>query len=329
MKLILLILSLSFTNLSFAYQELASYKYLSLPNDHKKTWVIFDIDNTLLRPTTEIGSHQWADYMAQRFLKTGHTEEEAKVYQTQIFSRAQKFVKPVIVDNNIYEFVKNLKSNNIPFLALTARSSQVLRETTIDQMRSVGLLPSFDQSHPSWNYSTDISTYTQQGIVFSNGLQKGDILKKLINTAVEKPERIIFIDDKDYNVKSIEKAGLEIGIEVMGFRFSATDNIVSHFNPKKADQEWYAAKYLNSPVEAHSLNTPYSLGFSLLKMEFGNRLISNSEKCSAIAQQNFIQLNCEAEIVSGVQGYQIINRTNLIKYSSEEQFYTKLDWDIF
>ena len=166
MKLILLTLSLAFTNISFAYQELASYKNLSLLNDHKKTWVIFDIDNTILRPTTEIGSHQWADYMAQRFMQVGHTDAEAKVYQTQIFSRAQKFVKPVIVDKSIVEFVKLLKSSNIPFLALTARSSQVLRETTIEQMRTVGLLPSFDQSHPSWNYSTDITTYTQQGIVF-------------------------------------------------------------------------------------------------------------------------------------------------------------------
>lgn len=329
MKRIILVISLTLTNVSFAYQELASYRKLQVPLDHKKTWVIFDIDNTLLRPTSEIGSHQWADYMANRYLKAGHTDAEANVYQTQIFSRAQKFVNPVVVDASIYDFINKLKIQRVPFLALTARSSLVLKETTIQQMRSIELLPAFDQSHPTWNSSIDISSYTQQGIVFSNGLQKGEILKKLIDAANDKPDRIIFIDDRDYNVKSIEKAGAEIGIEVIGYRFSATDQIIAQFNKRKADQEWFAAKYLSSPSEATALNKPDSLGKSLMYMEFGVWIIPYSDRCSILTIKDFIQLNCKAEIAGYYGEPQLVQRSYSVNYNLEDQFYTKLDWDLF
>lgn len=309
----------------FAFSELKTYRDLVIPNDGKKTLVIFDIDNTLLRPKEEFGSHQWGDYMADRYLKSGHTESEAKTYQVQAFSRAQAFVNPILVDQNIFPLLSQLNDRDIPYLALTARSSNPLREITIKQMREVKLLTSFDRNQPQWENLSYIEDIIQQGIVFANGISKGEVLKRILKSAKNKPERIIFIDDRDYNVISIENAGKELGIETLAYRFSAADNIVANFNSELADSQWYATKYLSDPKEFSALRSIYKLGETLSKWELNDLTNIYQIECySHLESSNLYRIYCSAR-----QSGDIKVLKYLAKIDTTNNLFIREDWTLF
>lgn len=245
----LLISSSAFAKIS----ELASYKDLDLSQIDQNTLVIFDIDNTLLRQDSMIGTHQWGDYIRERGIRRGLTPQAASELQHKSFGDLQPYVHVVPVEAGIPEMLKSLKDRQIPHFALTARGP-VLRKTTLRQIRI--LKHDFSQSFPEQKDLSVLGDHLEAGVIFSGSVSKGELLKRILNNSVKPVKKIIFIDDRKYNLDSVETSLADSGIELVSLRYGGADQFVRDFNPKIADiiYSYYLERFVMiSDKEAASL----------------------------------------------------------------------------
>ncbi|RYZ65343.1 MAG: DUF2608 domain-containing protein, partial [Proteobacteria bacterium] len=77
---------------------------------------------------------------------------------------------------------------------------------------------------------------------FSGVTPKGIVLKRLIAASKVKPTKIIFFDDRAYNLESVEKELADTKIEFLGFRYSYMDKTVAEFRGDIANVEWLCYK---------------------------------------------------------------------------------------
>lgn len=240
MKTILLTL-ISLISLSAGAKiiELQSMNDLQVTTWNEKTLVVFDIDNTLLRQDSMIGTHQWGDYMKERAMRAGVPENEAKQYQYRVFGQLQDKLNVVPVENEVLDLLKTLEIKNIKHFALTARSA-ILKDVTSKQVET--LKHNFSKSFPLQNDLTKIEKHLHQGIIFSGDVPKGQLLKTIVENSPNEFDHIVFVDDKLYNLESIEKSFTNNPIKLESFRYGAADVFVNNFNPVVADLQYSFVK---------------------------------------------------------------------------------------
>jgi hypothetical protein len=74
-----------------------------------------------------------------------------------------------------------------------------------------------------------------EGILFSANLPKGDILRSFLEYIHLKPKKIIFIDDKIENLKSVSAMCKKVSIDFTGFEYKeAFHNSAETLNKKRA-----------------------------------------------------------------------------------------------
>ncbi|MES3036864.1 MAG: DUF2608 domain-containing protein [Bdellovibrionota bacterium] len=235
MKRVLYFILLVAVQASAKIEELKSYSDINLATITENTLVVFDIDNTLLRQDHQIGTHQWGDYMKARAIKNGMPAEQAAAFQHKAFAEIQPYAKVQIVEPKVSKLLKYLKNRNVKHFALTARSSHIM-DTTIKQL---GILKhDFASSFPSQKDTTLLNNYLREGVIFSGDTPKGELLKLIISNSNVRPDKIVFIDDKLYNLESVEKSFAEETIMLTSYRYSAADVFVKSFNPQIADLQY-------------------------------------------------------------------------------------------
>ncbi len=232
MKKVLTMILLLTINATAAMSELASYNDLDLSLIDQDTLVVFDIDNTLIRQNSLIGTHQWGDHMRSRAIENGISAEKAAEIQHAAFQSVQPYVQVVKVEEDVDAILKHLQKNHISHFALTARAP-VLKEVTFKQLESVNLF--FNKSFPEQNNLSLIRDYFYKGLIFSGSTPKGEILKTILQNSVYKYKKIIFIDDRKYNLDSIESSLKDEPVVLLTYRYGAADNFVQSFNPELAD----------------------------------------------------------------------------------------------
>lgn len=212
--------------------ELKSYKELNLKQMDQKTLVVFDIDNTLLRQNSMIGTHQWGDYIAERAVKFGVDAKAARESQHKAFAEVQPFVTVVPVENEILDILAQLSKEGVANFALTARNPK-LQQVTLKQLQV--LKHDFASSFPKLKRSGFLKGHLKGGVIFSGATPKGELLKKIIDNSEQKFARIIFIDDKAYNLESVEKSFAQSAIELKSYRYGAADSFLKNFDSAIAD----------------------------------------------------------------------------------------------
>ncbi len=215
----------------FVVQESGIIQQTSL-NDLKMnydTWYIFDIDNTLIAPdNVMIGSHQWGDYMAKVI---------GWELQNQIFNFTQEFI-PTKMSSPLALDLVTKADGHYPFFALTARPSY-MKDRTLMQLKK----------HFEGHFE-DI----RQNVVFSGTTAKGVLVATLFQEAKIKPKRIVFFDDRRYNLESVEESLKSLPVQFDGYRYNVLDDEVSKFNPEIANVQWILLKtqhhvYTNEEVK--------------------------------------------------------------------------------
>jgi hypothetical protein len=232
----LFIFSLLLSAQAFAtISELKSYKDFDWTQVDSQTLVVFDIDNTLIRQNQMIGTHQWGDYMRERAIKNGMSPEKAKPYQIQAFSELQPHLEVVPVEKEIMDILEDLSRRQINHFALTARPSTIV-DTTLKQLQIVH--HDFGSAFPEQKDPKKIESYLKSGVIFSGETPKGELLKIIVENSTHPIKKIIFFDDKKYNLESVEKSLADSPIELISLRYGGADKIVNSFDPIIADLEY-------------------------------------------------------------------------------------------
>jgi hypothetical protein len=141
----------------------------------EKDWVFFDIDDTLIR-------YHYGYY-------------------------------PYLMDLNVLKLMQEFRAEKVKFLALTARTAD--QGFTHFELKSVGIhLDPYCESEVYFTgkYSVERGTVPpvlcHQGILFTgNETSKGDLLAQFMiylkNQGASLPRRIIFVDDRKDNLRSV------------------------------------------------------------------------------------------------------------------------------
>jgi hypothetical protein len=147
-----------------------------------------------------------------------------------------------------------LQNSRVPVLILTARDPIEQRHTQ-KQIDSIQLHLSNDFPE-KFTFSSPHPGLYERGVIYCGDNPKEEALFSFFQYTGRRPKKIIFVDDKQEQVKKVESGVENLGIEFVGIRFSGADERVRSFNPEVADLQFSHLPKIVSDEEAKSLLLP-------------------------------------------------------------------------
>jgi len=236
--LVILFIQLQVYSLIVESDNLAEvYKYID--NIHKDLLVVFDIDNTIAE--VSMGIEPWVWYKTEDLVKKGLSHKEAFHLVLSMYFLLTKYTTLIPLSHSP-KIVNNLQKRGYSIIALTNRSIPVI-ERTIERLKLINI----DFSKNSL-YDKDLELNLgyvgrySKGIIFTGSNDKGEQLFLFLKKINFIPQKIIFVDDKYNNIKSVDKMAKKNNIEYVGIRFSLNDQKKKKFDPKEAEQTVHKLK---------------------------------------------------------------------------------------
>lgn len=194
----------------------------------KNTTVITDLDNTVFRSKTALGSVEWLQGQVLDLQQKGITLKQAFETMYPLWQRSQQLNEIVPVEQAFVEQLKTWIAEGITVIALTAREPDLILDETLRQLDTLGLhflsAPDLGIENQKIPCNQAPILY-KQGIVFADDWNsKGDALNVLLKQFPEKPKSLVFIDDGRHHVNSVCQAAQENKIPILGIHYSAAKN---------------------------------------------------------------------------------------------------------
>jgi hypothetical protein len=208
-----------------------------LPFIGDSTLVVFDLDNTIMETPQMLGSDQWFGYMEKKFEAEGLQKPRSTEQAIDIWMEVQHSSSMQAVEATTPELIRKLQNgSDVKIIALTARPYE-LRYRTRLQLRNLGVnFETPDSSKVASRLPADL--HFDRGILSIGPAQnKGEVLKKFLETNGEQFDRVLFIDDKAKHVQNVEAALSKLNLSNSNFRYGAADPKVNAFDPRIADDQ--------------------------------------------------------------------------------------------
>lgn len=229
-----------------------------------KTLVIFDVDMVLLQPSNpafQMTNMKRFNSVAKRIMKEIPVEKQM-MFLSLIAMRSPA----VLIDNRTPQLLNQILQRGIPTIALTAHLTGPLgtvskiEQYRIDELRQLGI--DFYKTAPCQQtivfddlvaYRGNYPIYCH-GVLFTNGnaVSKGKAFSSFLKRTNFSPNKVIFIDDREDNLKSLEMAiqRLDRSIEYQGLHFIGAMQYPSKIiSENEFESQWqklaYETKELN------------------------------------------------------------------------------------
>ncbi|CDZ81890.1 hypothetical protein BN1013_02426 [Candidatus Rubidus massiliensis] len=229
-----------------------------------KTLAIFDVDMVLVQPSDpafQMANMKRFGAISKRIMKEVPTEK-----QMMFLSLMTTSSDPVLIDNSTPQFLKQIIQKGIPVMALTANLTgsfgtiRNMEQWRVNSLRCLGIDFSESASYQAPLIFDNLASYRGyysnylNGILFVNGtvVSKGDAFLAFIEKTKLSPERIIFIDDREDNLKSLEAAiqKLDKPVEYHGLHYIGAQKYPSQM----ISEEEFEARWQKLALEAKELN---------------------------------------------------------------------------
>lgn len=198
-----------------------------------KTLAIFDIDMVLVQPDNP--AFQMANIKRYGTLSKAILKEIPTEKQMIFLSLMTIGSKSILIDPQTPEILRKITQKGIPLMALTANlTGELSHIKNMEQWRIASLCNlgiDFSKAAPYAHslvfndlpsYRDNYSTYLD-GVLFVNGtvVPKGDALISFLKKTGQYPDKIIFVDDREENLKSVEASlqNLKRPIEFIGVHY--------------------------------------------------------------------------------------------------------------
>jgi hypothetical protein len=158
----------------------------------------------------------------------------------------------MLVDNQTPNLIRTLQNKNIKVIALTmCLAGQYffipqLEINRLQELKTFGF--DFKQAFPHLNrYEFHQLSHKnrhplyQDGVLFTAGYDKGNVLLAFLKKIAWKPSRIIFVDNKKKNILSVMSAAEKLKTPFLGFLYKAAYKLPGGFDEKIAQ---FQIKYL-------------------------------------------------------------------------------------
>ncbi len=207
----------------------------------QETLALFDIDMVILQPKDpafQMANMKRFSPICKKVIQQLPSEKrDLFLILTTVSS------DPVLIDAQMPVLLDDLTKRNVPKMALTGNftgkfgSIENMEEWKINHLSTVGI--NFSQGAPYEetivfrdlpSYRQHYSTYTK-GILFVNGstCPKGEALIAFLKKTSHKPKKVIFIDDREENLKSVESTlkQFDESIAFVGLHFTGAKDYPS------------------------------------------------------------------------------------------------------
>lgn len=218
-----------------------------------KTLAIFDVDMVLVQPSDP--AFQMANMKRFSGISKCIMKEVPADKQMMFLSLMTISSDPVLIDDSTPQFLKQMIQRGIPVMALTANLTgsfgtiKNMEQWRVNSLRCLGI--DFAKSAPYQeplvfddlaSYRSHYSSYLN-GMLFVNGtlVSKGDAFLSFIEKTKLSPEKIIFVDDREDNLKSLEAAVQKLGksIEYHGLHYIGAQKYPSQMiSEKEFEARW-------------------------------------------------------------------------------------------
>lgn len=253
MKSLILLIFSSFCALTWAQiVELDSMgnlqKHLS-----KNTLIVFDLDNTVMHPSQDLGSDEWFFHRMNSYLNSGMSRDVAfeKLYGEYFL--AQALTEAELVERVTAPLILDLQQKGYAVMALTTRSLNLLYPTN-RQLQSLSV--DFSKSAPvikDCYFSNSLPVLYRNGILFTNGTDKGDSFNRFCELSGYAPTAVVFINDKASDLLQVEKGCEKKSIPFLGLRYGFLDERVKNYTDRLANVQQEQLKGILSNEEAQKL----------------------------------------------------------------------------
>lgn len=218
-------------------EKILSTKYVAVienetQNADKNTLVIFDVTDVLFEQSGRLfkakNSNQ-LDQILGSFVNRVSKQEKENVFSIII----QQPVVPV--DTKLVGIINNLQSRGVKVMALTngltGEYGQIKSMENLLIQQLTGLNYHFEMSwlsikNTTLNLAKDQNILFKDGVVFTSVLtskaSKGDSILAFLKYAQIQPKKVIFVDDKQKNLKSVAEAMKKNGIKFVGIEYTAS-----------------------------------------------------------------------------------------------------------
>ncbi len=229
----------------------------------RETLAIFDVDMVLLQPSAP--AFQMANI--KRFSATCKRimREIPQDKQMLFLSLMTTKYGAVLLDDRLPEFLAHMTQRGIPAMALTASltggfgSIQKMENWRVECLRQLGIDFSRSMIHQTPIVFDELASYRGNhclyvdGVLFVNGnvVSKGEALVAFLKKTELWPSSIIFVDDREENLKSVETAlqTIEKPIKYQGVHYTGAQRYPS----KPISEEEFEAQWHQLASEAKAL----------------------------------------------------------------------------
>lgn len=198
----------------------------------KETLLLFNIAEVLMDTEISLGTQAWRKYLRKRLDTKTHDELSLYVF---------KNVPPKVPDSSTPSLIQEMQEHGVSVFACTSRGRHewyhtqvpdidILTEKLLKAMHidfSKTQLP-----QELYNIEQHFADYFHAGIIYTtNTLDKGDLLTQIFEKMKYKPQKIVFVDDKEESLRDVEEDMTRLGIEFVGFSYSRTAKEHESFDP--------------------------------------------------------------------------------------------------
>ncbi len=203
-------------------------------DSNKNVMVVFDIDNTLLHPKTDLGSDQWFCNELQNHVAQGLDHTRALAHVLPLYFHINHNIELVTTEENLPEIVSIIQKKCAHVYCLTTRSLDLV-EKTIEQLEKNNL--HFKSTIQEFFLPLPHTCFYKSNILFCGKNDKGTVLSTFLDTINYQPDSIIFVDDKESHLHCVLEAAQKRDIEYIGLRYAGCDERVKSFNRELTEQE--------------------------------------------------------------------------------------------
>ena len=209
--------------------EIVKFKE-ALKHIHYDTWLVVDLDNTVMTSGVELGGDAWFVGLCEHAFRQPLDPSLIMGLVLSIYNQVQQFVRALPAEPEIVMMIKALQDVGIPVLGLTARG-YLIRQPTVRQLADIDIDFSINCLEAEDDESYD------QGIIYCNGQNKGDFLKAFLEKNKHSPKHIVMLDDKGRHLSHVKEAVDSLEINFHGFRYGFLDKQLQSFDMSRAHRQ--------------------------------------------------------------------------------------------
>jgi phosphoglycolate phosphatase-like HAD superfamily hydrolase len=214
------------------------------------SWVIVDIDGTLIDAAQMLGSTHWLyDHLQALVREEGHEPAEAAFRFEEKLGSIRASVPYTPMEEIIPEIIADLQARGHIVMALTHRPLSMY-EATEKHLQSIGL--DLTKTSPTRGdfWLPDLSR-VRRGVVFVSDFgPKGRTLAYLFERLNVSPKDLVFIDDSEHNVTSVHTTCEQLGIPCRSLYYKLRKKRHASYSRELADIQLMALPQILSDQEA-------------------------------------------------------------------------------